>query len=905
MKLWASLRSLAGSIFHRRTVECEMEEELRSHIQHRADDLVRSGIPPTEAERRARIEFGAYEHYKEECRENVGMHLVEAVIQDVRFGLRILRKSPGFTAIAVLTLALGIGANTAIFSLINTVMLRLLPVQKPQELVEVLRVNMRDGRPTSGFTTALWEQFRDHQDSFSSVFAWSTERLDLAQGGPVHYVSGVVTSGSYFPALGIRSALGRLFTPADDQRGCPARAVLSYGFWQEHYAGSRNALGSTLSLSNHPFEVIGVSAPGFHGMEVGSGFDVAVPVCATRIFDGKESRLDVRDWWWLRMAGRLKPGIHPDQVNARLKVLSPVIWGGAVPQTWPPEWQQNFRSRILVSAPAATGISELREQFQRPLSILMALVGLVLLIASANLASLILARATSRNKELAVRKALGASRGRLVRQLLVESLLLSFAGAALGLVFARWGATLLVRFISTGENAVFLDLSLDGRVLGFTAALAVLAAILFGVLPALRSTRVSLTAAMKGSDTGVHDGLSLRLRSGRWIIATQVACSLVLLVVSGLFLRSLQKLVFLDIGFDRSNVLVVRANLKPANIAREERMAIYDDIESRLHAIPGVVSVGRSSRIPISEGESIGPLLVDRPNAPKGTDALVWMNFISPGYFETLRMPLLAGRNFDTSDTATSAPVAIVNETFARKFLPGMNVVGTYVQRVEGRAGVPNTTVRIVGLVRDAKYGSVREQSLPQAFFPVAQILSRAFDAQYFELRTAGRPSAMASLVQSVVAHVNKSISLDFSSLAEQVNDSLVQERLLATLSTFFGGLALLLAMIGLYGAVSYGVTQRRGEFGLRIALGATPGSILRLVMRDIAVILFGGALFGVVISLLAVRMVQKFLFGLTPNDPIAFLAAIILLGAVALLAGYLPARRAMAVDPIVVLRYE
>jgi len=905
MSLVSRLRSLAESVFHRRAVEREMDEELRSHIEHRAEDLERSGLSGAEAERRARIEFGGYQHYKEECRESLGVHLLETLIQDLRFSLRVLRKSPAFTTIAVLTLALGIGANTAIFSLIDTVVLRFLPVQRPQELIEVLRLNQRDKTPTSGFTYALWDQFRDQQDIFSSVFAWSTEHFDLARGGAVHYATGVFTSGSYFPTLGIRPELGRLFTPADDQRGCASRAVLSYGFWQEHYGGGQNALGSTISLNNHPFEIIGVSASGFHGMEVGSRFDVAVPICARDVFDAKEKRLDTRDSWWLRMAGRLKPGIRPDQVDARLKLLSPGVWGAAVPLTWEPEWQENFRKRLLISAPAATGISELREQFERPLTILMAVVGLVLLIASANLASLMLARASSRTKEMAVRKALGASRARLMRQLLVESLLLAFAGAAVGVLFARWGATLLVHFISTGDNTVFLDLTPDGRVFGFTALIAVVTAVLFGVLPALRSSKVPVIAAMKGGQTDTGDG-SLRLRSGRWIVAAQVACSLVLLVVSGLFLRTLEKLTALDLGFDRSNVLLVNANLRSANIPGGEHQVVLTDIESRLRQIPGVLSVAQSSRVPISNDESAGPLLVDRPNAPKGPDAEVWMNFVSPGYFETMREPMLAGRNFDSTDTATSAPVAIVNEAFARKFLPGMNVIGTVVQRVEGRAGVPNTPVRIVGLVRDAKYESVRESTFAQAFFPVTQIpTNEDFDAQYFELRTAAHSSAVTSLVQSAVAQVNKNISLEFSSLAQQVDDSLVQERLLATLSTFFGGLALLLAMIGLYGAVSYGVTQRRIEFGIRIALGAAPGSILRLVMHDVIVILLGGAAGGVAVSLLAVRLVQKFLFGLTADDPATFLSAVILLAAVAVAAAYIPAGRAMRVDPMVALRYE
>ena len=906
MKLLSTLRSLLATVFHRDAVESDMEEELRSHIQHRADDLERSGISRAEAERRAAIEFGAYERRKEEVRERLGIYILESVVQDLRFGLRMLRKSPGFTAIAVFTLALGIGANTAVFSLINTVMLRFLPVQKPEELVQVLRLSPRGGGElTSGFTNALWEQLRDHQDVFSSAFSWGSTQFDLARGGAVHYANGLFTSGSFFTALGVRPALGRLFSPADDQRGCPSLAVLSYGFWQEHFAGAPTAIGASLSLDNHPFQVVGVSSAGFFGMEVGDRFDVAVPVCAAAVFDPPKSRLDTRDWWWLRIAGRVKPGISPEQVSPRLKALSPLVWGNAVPEDWPADSQQQFRKRIFASVPAAGGLSELREQFQRPLTILMAIVGLVLLIASANLASLMLARAASRSKEIAVRKALGASRGRLVRQLLTECLLVSSVGALLGIFLARWGATLMVRFISTNQSAVFLDLSPDLRVLGFTAAIALLTTLLFGLLPALRSTRVSLNAAMKGGPAEhAVQRPHARCGSGRWIVASQIAFSLVLLVVSGLFLRSLVKLITLDLGFDRSNVLVVNTNVLAARIPPAERPAVYDELEKRLRALPGVASAGRSSRVPISIYEWSQAIEVDTPNTPRGNDAEAFLSFVSPGYFETLRTPILAGRNVGPGDTRTSISVAVINESFARTYFPNMDPVGKYFRRVEGVAGKPPTPFLIVGVVKDSKYQSVRERTGPQAFFPASQVL-RNDESEYFELRTAGRPSALVPSVQSVIAQVNKAITLEFSSLAAQVDDSLVQERLLATLSTFFGGLALLLAMIGLYGAVSYAVGQRRNEFGVRIALGANPASILRLVMRDVGAILLGGSLAGIAIALGAVRLVQKLLFGLIPYDPVTLLGAIVVLAVVALVAGYIPARRAMRVDPMVALRYE
>jgi len=824
------------------------------------------------------------------------------LIQDLRYGLRMLAKNPGFTVMAVLTLALGIGANTAIFSLIDTVMLRSLPVQKPEELVEIRRYESRWGSEASPtFTNPLWEQVRAQEDVFSGVFAWGEGSFDLAQGGAVQNANGIFVSGGYFTTLGVLPAAGRLFAPTDDRRGCPPVAVLSYNFWQSHYGGAENAIGSTLSLDHHPFQIIGASAPGFYGADVGQKFDVAVPVCTAAVFDGKESRLDHRSWWWLRIIGRVKPGIHLEQVKARLSVLSPPICAAALPQDWDPQGQQDFLKQSLVTFPAATGTSGLRRQFKEPLDVLMAVVGLVLLIACANIASVMLARAAGRNKEIAVRQALGASRLRLIRQLLTECVLLSSAGALLGMLFARWGSALLVRYISTAQNQVFLDLSLDSRILAFTAAIAVLTGLLFGIIPAFRSTSVPLTAAMKSR--GYIEGHG-RLRSGRWIVAAQVALSLVLLVAAGLLLRSFAKLTLLDVGFDRDNVLLVNANLKAANAPPEQRSGIYDQIETRLRALPGVVSASRSWNTPISGYEWNQYIQADSPNPPAGEASLTYFNSISPAYFGVLRTPALAGRAFNEHDTKTAPLVAIVNQTLARKFFPNLNPIGRYFRTAEvsGKLAPP---VQIVGMVKDSKYESLREETYPTAFFPIAQQAPGNDDAENFELRTATPPSSLVSAVQNAVAGVNKEISIDFHTLSDQVDDSLVQERLLALLSSFFGGLALLLAMVGLYGTLSYLVTQRQMEFGVRTALGAQPGSILRLVMRDVVLVLAGGLAAGISISLATVHLLQKMLFGLGAHDPVTIAAAVGTLSAVAFIAAYLPARRATKVDPMVALRYE
>jgi len=892
------------ALFRRRTVESEADAELRFHFDQQVEKYIKSGLTREEAQRRARIEFGGHEQLREEIRDARGLNLVETFFQDIRYGLRVLSRTPVISCVAVLSLALGIGANTAIFSLIDAVMLRMLPVEKPEELVQLQirshRFGPEDTEPT--FTNPLWEEVRQRQDIFSSVFSWSTTQFDLANGGVVQNVNGLFASGDYFATLGVRPAAGRLISSTDDVRGCPGVAVLSYGFWQDHFGGAKSAVGGTLSLGNHAFQIVGVTNPGFYGVDVGNKFDLAIPVCAAAIFDGKQSRLDRRSWWWLHVVGRSKPGISPEQRKARLSVISPQVFAAALPKDWDQKGKEGFLSRTLLSIPAATGTSYLRDQFTQPLNILMSVVGLVLLIACANIASLMLARAAARHKEIAVRKALGASRARLIRQLLTECVLLSTAGALLGVLFARWGTSVLVQYISTGDNPVFLDLSFDWRILSFATATAIFTGLLFGLLPAFRSTRVSLTSAMKGSQASEGESRA-KFRPGKWIVASQVALSLVLLVASGLFLRSLVKLVTMDMGFDRNNVLIVRTNLHTAKVAPEQQPAVFDQMETRLRALPGVISASRSVLTPVSGEVWNSNLQVDAPNAPTGSDALAFFNFVSPEYFATMRTPLLAGRNFSASDATTAPHVAVVNETLARKFFPKGEALGKYF-RVERDPGKDLPPIQIVGIVKDAKYESLREEAHASVYFPVSQIPEPA-EEQAFEVRTATRPSALIPAVQEAVAGVSKAIPIDFVTLAQQIDDSLVQERLLATLSTFFGGLALLLAMIGLYGALSYLVTQRQREFGIRLALGAPRDSILRLVMRDVVLVLVAGLAAGACISLALVGLLQKMLFGLAARDTFTLLASIGILSAVAFFAGYLPARRATRIDPMIALRYE
>jgi predicted permease len=843
-------------LFRKEQLNEQLSDEMTFHLEKQIEQNIAAGMSPEEARYAALRRFGGVEQVKEECRDAWGVRFFETLLQDIRYALRMLAKNPGFTAVAVLTLALGIGANSAIFSLIDAVTLRMLPVHRPEELRLVGMVDPHSGdEGDTEFTNPLWEQLRDRQDVFSGVFAWSGDRFDLAQGGAVHYANGLWVSGDFFKTLELRPAAGRLLTASDDQRGCSGAAVLSYGFWQDHYGGAPSAVGSTLSLSTHPFEVVGVAPPGFYGMDVGSKFDVAIPICAAALFDGAKSRLDRRSNWWLSVVGRTKSGVSLSQLTARLGSHSPQIFNGALPQDWDADGQKGFLRQVLVTTPAATGTSSLREEFDRPLRLLMVAVGLVLMIACANIASLMLARAAARQKDLAMRQALGASRIRLIRQLLTECVLLSTAGALVGVLFARWGTALLVRYISTGKNVVFLDLSLDSRVLGFTMAIAFFTSVLFGLLPALRATRVSLTWAMKGR-LAIECAPRGHFRSRHWIVATQVALSLVLLVAAGLFLRSFAKLATLDIGFDRDNVLIVSTSLKTANVPPNQQLSTLEAIESRLRALPGVVSAGRSLMTPISGSGWNGWIQTEWSEALTGRRSLAWFSFVSPGYFETLRMTILAGRNFNGGDTRTAPAVVIVNQTLAHRFFPNLNPIGKTF-RIMDIGGKPGPPIEVVGVIRDSKYRSAREEASPIAFFPATQI-PRDSEAEMFELRTGVRPSALVSVVQAAVGEVNKQIPLEFHTLAEQVNDSMVQERLLALLSGFFGALALLLAMIGLYGTLSYLVAQRQTEFGIRMALGAEPGSILRLVMRNVISVLAVGVVAGTAISLAATRVLRN-----------------------------------------------
>lgn len=898
-KLQLRLRSL----FYRHRVEHELNDELRFHLGKLFEEKLAKGLNPEEAHYAAVRELGGVELVKEECRDVRRVNYIENFLQDSRYGLRQFRRSPGFAAAAIVTLALGIGANTAIFTLLDSILLRLLPVHRAEQLYQVRRSGTGEpDRLTGAFTNILWQNLRQRQDVFSGMAAWGITDFNLSRGGAVERTQGLWVSGDYFRTLGVRPALGRLITPDDDVRGCPGIAVLSYDFWQDHYAGAASAVGRTISLDSHPFDIIGVTPAGFHGLDVGMTFGVAAPICATVLFDGvANSRLDDRASWWLTVIGRIKPGISALQMNARLAALAPQVFAESLPRDWDAQSKKTFLRTGLVAAPAATGTSfTLREQFRQPLLILMGVVGVVLLIACTNVAALMLARAVRQSAELSVRLALGATRTRLIRELLTYSVIFSLAGAIGGLLVAHWGTQLLVRTFSTSANELFLDLSPDWRVLAFTAGVAIFAAMLFGILPALRSSKTPLVEAMRGGTASQTQHRSFLLK---WTVASQIALSLVLVVTAGLFLRSFLKLVTLNPGFDEHNVLLIISDLRDIGIKPENRPAIFEKIQSRLRTIPGVVSVSRSEDVPLSGRHSRNVILADVPNAPTGVDAESEMLYASPGYLATMRMPLIAGRDFTRSDGKNAPKVAIVNEAFARKFFSSLDPIGRII-RVGADNGRPKPPVEVVGIVGDAKYMSLREAMPPTVFMPLEQYPERE-GRDVFEIRTAVQPSGLIRTVVASVAGVSREIPLEFNTLKQEADDTMVQDRLLAMLSAFFGVVALLLAMIGLYGTISYRITMRRAEYGIRIALGAEAGSILRLVIRDVAILLVAGESAGIGISLIASNALRKLLFGIGPQDSTTIAASAALLALAALAAAYLPARRATNVDPMVALRYE
>jgi predicted permease len=826
------------------------------------------------------------------------------LLQDVRFALRTLRKSWGFTLTAILTLALGIGANTAIFQLVDAVRLRSLPVADPDRLagVQVKNGNRGFGITVTDTETAmtypLWEQIRLHQHVFSHVFAWGGSSLaSLGEGAREHHAQGLWLGGDAFATLGIFPLRGRFFSVEDDRPGCGAPGVvISYGLWQSEFGGQDSAIGSTLTVDGRSTEVIGVTPRSFFGLEVGKSFDFAMPFCALDTYFPKTETLSRKDYFWIRVVGRLKPGVTLRQASFELNAMSPSVIETTFPSGYGADTLDVYRSFRLAAFPAGNGVSWLRQTYDTSLWLLLAITALVLLIACANLANLMLVRASSREREMAVRLALGASRWRLMRQLLSEGLLLAAGGAVLGIVLAEFFSRSLLRFLGTEGGAIRLDLSLDWRVLLFTGLIAIFTCLVFGLVPAFRSSRATPGSALKSGSRGTTAGRD-RFSFQRWLVVSQIAVSVVLLVGALLFVRSFWNLATLDPGFRQRGILIAAVDFRRLAFSAERNAATIRELLARIRALPQVESAVTSTHIPLNGSAwNLGV----RVNSIEGSSKFTW---VSPGYFQTMSIPLLAGRDFNDHDTHTSQKVAVVNETFARRYLSGQNPIGKSI-RTNAEPGYPESEYEIVGLIKDTKYDQLREPIPPIAFAPAEQYPTSAGWTAFF-IRCSSPPSAMMNAVREKISEFNPGITMDLRVLQTDIENGLGRERLMALLSGFFGALAALLAMIGLYGVISYIVAMRKNEIGIRMALGASPGSVVGIIVRQTLTLLGVGVGAGLVLAMAAAKGANSLLYGLQGNDPLTLLTAAGFLTAVALAASYIPAYRASRVDPMNALRYE
>ncbi|MGH9309741.1 MAG: ADOP family duplicated permease [Vicinamibacterales bacterium] len=902
------------AILGRQRIEEELDEELRYHFDRQVEAGQRAGLDRGEAIRQARLQFGGLDQVKEEYRDALGVRWLDDLRRDLRIAGRSLAATPLATAVAVLSLALVIGANTAIFSILNGLLLRSLPVRDPARLVHVTDSVLRDSGETRvrAWSYPAWKQFRQRPQLFDKATAWSFTRFDLASGGETQLVEGMWADGSFFEALGVPVVLGRPFSTRDDQVGGGPDgpvAVVSYGYWQRQLGGDPDAIGRPIRLNGVLFSIVGVTPPDFFGLEVGRSFDVIVPLGTEALIRGRDSVLDSASTNFLSILARLKPEQTLDQAIAALRGSQDGIREATV-GAWGKEVTDGYLTSPFTLVPAARGFSYLRSSYERPLIMIAAIVGLVLVIGCVNVANLSFARAIARRHELSVRLALGASRSRLVRQLLAESLALAASGAALGVWIAAYGGPFLVQQLSTPTTRVFLDVSIDTRVLAFTAAITALAAVLFGTAPAFRGTRVQPAGALKeqGRSPGDH-GQGGLMGS---LVAVQVALSLVLIVTAGLFIGSFRSLVNRDLGLQPAPVLVIAVDLERSNVDASQRVALYERVREAILAVPAVGDVAISYLTPVGGGGFTPPIeLADRLRPGEAVRRQrvaatgdVFANLVSPGWFRTFGTPLVAGRDFADSDRGGSPRVAIVNEAFARRYAADGNAIGRLI------TVFPDTpralTAEIVGVAADAIYTSPHESAPPTWYLPLAQFDVAGFPFAPMRLSVrarTGAPERLKDSIAAAVADVDPRLALTFRPLEDQIHASLTRERLMAQLAGFLGVLALLLAGLGLYGITAYAISRQRSEIAIRMALGAAPAQIVARVVGRLSLLVGLGIVAGTALSLWASQFVGGLIYGLTAREPLILLGATALLCVLAAVAAWFPARNAIHMDPVAVLR--
>jgi predicted permease len=910
----------AQALVRRRRAERELDEELRAYLETSVEEKVRAGMDGAAASRAARVEIGSIEAVKDRIRDVGWETQVEGIWRDIRYAARTLRKSPAFATTAVLTLALGIGANTALFTIVDQVLLRLLPVNNPHELVSVVSRGSYYGDTWgdgSELSYPMYEELSDRNRAFAGMFARFSSEVQTRVQSRAERVLAEYVTGSYFTILGVNAALGRTILPSDDGTSAPDVAVLSHRYWRTVLGADPNVIGRTIIANNQTLTIVGVAQEGFDGTSLGVASHVFVPIRlvsalthlgATR---GRPVLDDPRIRWAIAF-GRLRPGITLEQAETQLqavyaaRIASEVQEEGFVRAS--DAEKTRYLQSTLVVRPAGDGRSSLRQQLTRPLWILTAIVGVVLLIACANLANLLLARATTRQREFALRLALGASRHRLARQVLIESVLLAAAGGLLGLVIAMWGAGALLAYAPNPGITLTVSTTPDGRILAFTTIIAVLTGLAFGLAPSLWSTRPDVAPTLKNEGGTIAGGGYGRLRRG--FMVTQVALSVLLLVGAGLFVRSLSNLMHTNLGIDTAHTLSFRIDPDTNGYAGERGKTFMKQLREQLASSPGISNAAFATQQLLTGSAWSNFITIE--GQPFDADRRWWSynNAVSPGFFTTMGIPILQGRDFADRDQRISPQgdaafvprVAIANRTFVDRYLAGKPAIGTRVGF--GRDPSTPTPIELVGVVADAKYTSVRDEIQPQLYFPFLEG-PRVGVATMYVRATQDTASTLLTLEQ-VVRQLDPAMPIyDVQTLEDQVARSLSTDRLIANLTAVFGALATLLAAIGLYGVLAYVVTRRTREIGIRIALGAPTRSISWMVLREVLVMIGLGVALALPAIWALTRFVKSQLYGVTPMDPMAMSGAMALLAVVAMIAGVLPARRAARVDPVIALRAE
>ena len=868
------------SLFFRRRRDQELDDEIEAHLTMATRDRIERGEEPQTAERAARREFGNRALIQETTREMWEWNSLEGLWQDARYAVRGMRRTPAFTAVAVLSLALGIGANTAIFSLIDALMLRWLPVPKPQALLQV-KIN----GPIDSLSYPMVRLLADQKEIFSGVAGFSGWNFNVGSAGSIGRVPGAMVTGAYYETLGLNPVVGRLLKPEDDQPGAPLVTVISYGYWRRKFGGDPEAIGQTIRVNGVPVTIVGISPPSFTGANVGSIADITMPSASLPLVNPEAAALLGPGNFWLRALVRLQTGIPTSQAKTRLAAIWPRLSERVIPPAWPPDRQKGIANASFDFSPGGTGWTYLREMFRKPLLVLMGVVSLVLLIACANVANLLLARAAARRNEIAVRLAIGAGRGRIIRQLLAESTLLSLIGAGFGLVLAWLSSRFLVNTISNARMQIVFDLTPNWHVLGFTSAVAIATGILFGLAPAFQITAAEPSPVLKED---ARSRSRTRLHSS--LVSVQVALSLLLLIGAGLFVRTLQNLQNVDPGFRREGVLVVDLEGR--------RTALPKELLDAVRRVPGVVSASLSTHTPLSGSTWSEPAVPSGQPVPQKDNA--YFIGAGPHFFETMQTALLSGRGFTEYDAKTDPAVAVINEAFAQRHYPKQNPVGQHLSAiVRGR----RTDLEIIGVAQNTSLRGLRAAPPPTVYVAYSQ-LTGDFPTT-LEIRASGSLGQVASALQKELQSKLPEAPVEVRALSAQVDAALVQERMMATLAGGFGTLALILACIGLYGLLNYSVARRTKEIGIRMALGAQRSRVIGMEVKSAIRLVVLGIALGLPAAWVASRWVQSMLFGLTPTDPATIAGAAILLTTAGVMAAYLPARRASRVDPISVLRHE